>query len=126
MKIPVSIFGIIGIATILSNNYIYLHDVIFEKHQGAIHLGYYAYPAIILCVVVGSYLFLVLGGFLPAEFLTSYLFDPAKIKNRKLNIIIDSLNNIDEIIGQNVEKYKELSENIGDIKAQLVKIQKSD
>ena len=109
----------------LSNNYIYLHDVVFGKHQGAIHLGYYAYPAIILCVAVGGYLFLVLGGFLPAEFLTSYLFDPATIKNKKLNMIIDSLNNIDEIIDQNVEKYKEMSQKIDEIKAQLVKIQKS-
>ena len=87
MKIPVSIFGIIGIATILSNNYIYLHDVIFEKHQGAIHLGYYAYPAIILCVVVGSYLFLVLGGFLPVEFLTSYLLMPMPLAQPMLPVL---------------------------------------
>ena len=37
---------------VLANNYVYLHDLVFDKHDGAILLGWQAAVAIILTLVV--------------------------------------------------------------------------
>ena len=37
---------------VLANNYVYLHDLVFDKHEGAILLGWQAKVAIILTLVV--------------------------------------------------------------------------
>ncbi len=37
---------------VLANNYVYLHDLVFDKHDGAILLGWPAAIAIILTLIV--------------------------------------------------------------------------
>lgn len=46
----------LGVALIvggaLANNYVYFHDLVFDKHQGAIMLGWWSYIGIIACLAV--------------------------------------------------------------------------
>ena len=44
--------GALVIIGVLANNYVYLHDLVFDKHDGAILLGWHAAVAIILTLVV--------------------------------------------------------------------------
>ena len=37
---------------VLANNYVYLHDLVIDKHDGAIFLGWQAVVAIVLTLVV--------------------------------------------------------------------------
>ncbi len=37
---------------LVANNYIYFHDLVFDKHQGAILLGWWSYSGIIVCLAV--------------------------------------------------------------------------
>ncbi len=37
---------------VVANNYIYFHDLVFDKHQGAILLGWWSYTGIIVCLAV--------------------------------------------------------------------------
>ena len=37
---------------VLANNYVYLHDLVFDKHDGMIFLGWQAGVAIVLTLVV--------------------------------------------------------------------------
>ncbi len=37
---------------VVANNYIYFHDLVFDKHQGAIQLGWWSYSGIIVCLAV--------------------------------------------------------------------------
>ncbi len=37
---------------VVANNYIYFHDLVFDKHQGAIQLGWPSYTGIIVCLAV--------------------------------------------------------------------------
>ncbi len=45
----------LGVALIvggaLANNYVYFHDLFFDKHAGAIYLGWISYVGIIVCLV---------------------------------------------------------------------------
>ena len=43
------VFVVIGV---LANNYVYLHDIVTDGHNGAIFLGWKAATAIILTLVV--------------------------------------------------------------------------
>ncbi len=35
---------------VVANNYIYFHDLVLDKHQGAILLGWWSYIGIIVCL----------------------------------------------------------------------------
>ncbi len=37
---------------VVANNYIYFHDLVFDKHQGAILLGWWSFTGIIICLAV--------------------------------------------------------------------------
>ena len=37
---------------VVANNYIYFHDLVFDKHQGAILLGWWSYSGIIVSLAV--------------------------------------------------------------------------
>ena len=47
---------LLGVALIVvgvvANNYVYFHDLVFDKHQGAILLGWWSFIGIILCLAV--------------------------------------------------------------------------
>ncbi len=40
------------VAGVVANNYVYFHDLVFDKHQGAIMLGWWSYIGIIACLAV--------------------------------------------------------------------------
>ena len=37
---------------VMANNYIFFHDLVFDKHQGAILLGWWSFTGIIICLAV--------------------------------------------------------------------------
>ena len=38
------------VAGVLANNYIFFHDLIFDKHAGAIYLGWRSYLALVVAL----------------------------------------------------------------------------
>lgn len=47
------VFGLVLVAAgILANNYVYLHDLVWDRHNGAIYLGSASLMAIAVAIIV--------------------------------------------------------------------------
>ena len=107
IKIPLPLICFAAILGLLLNNFLFYQDVFFDRHGGAIMMGFYANTAVFLSVVFTIFFILVACGYIATKHVQPYIFDPEVTRNRLLGKInahlADIAGNLDDQAQENKE-----------------------